>query len=77
SLRYFDVAVPYPSPEVPQYTSVGYVDGIPFSYYDSESRRAVPKAEWILGAMDPQFWKRETRISQRNQKIDRGNLEKV
>ncbi|XP_074710478.1 class I histocompatibility antigen, F10 alpha chain-like isoform X5 [Strix uralensis] len=77
SLRYFAVAVSEPSPGVPEYMSVGYVDGNLFSRYDSDTRMAVPRADWVKGAVDPQFWDRETQIGQSNQQIVRVNLDTV
>ncbi|XP_074786744.1 class I histocompatibility antigen, F10 alpha chain-like isoform X2 [Athene noctua] len=71
SLRYFDVAVKEPSPGVPEFMFVGYVDGNLISRYDSETGRAVPRAGWVEGAVDPQFWDRDTRIGQHNQQFYR------
>ncbi|NXP02334.1 HMR1 protein, partial [Thinocorus orbignyianus] len=64
SLRYFDVAVSEPSPGVPQFVSVAYVDGNPITRYDSETGRMVPQVDWVRGAVDPQYWDRNTQISQ-------------
>ncbi|KAM9211350.1 class I histocompatibility antigen, F10 alpha chain-like [Leptosomus discolor] len=75
SLRYFDVAVSEPSPGVPQFVAVGYVDGNLFVRYDSETRRAVPRADWVRGAVDSQYWDTNTQIAQSNQHIDITGLE--
>ncbi|NXX63999.1 HA1F protein, partial [Scopus umbretta] len=56
SLRYFFVAVSEPSPGVPQFTVVGYVDGNPMTHYDSEIGRAVPRADWMAAGVDQQYW---------------------
>ncbi|NXI38614.1 HA1F protein, partial [Galbula dea] len=75
SLRYFSVAVSDPSPGLPQFMAVGYMDGIPISRYDSEIRRTVPKAEWMETKVDQLYWDRETQITQSNEQVDRVNLE--
>ncbi|NXI40808.1 HA1F protein, partial [Galbula dea] len=75
SLRYFDVAVSDPSPGLPQFMAVGYMDGIPISRYDSEIRRAVPMAKWMETNLDQHYWDEETQITQRNEQVARMNLE--
>ncbi|NXJ01239.1 HA1F protein, partial [Psophia crepitans] len=60
SLRYFHIWVSEPSPGVPQYVSVGYVDGNLISRYDSETRRMVPRADWMAANLDQQYWDEET-----------------
>ncbi|XP_068027257.1 class I histocompatibility antigen, F10 alpha chain-like [Melanerpes formicivorus] len=77
SLRYFQVAVAEPSWGLPQYVTVGYVDGVPISLYDSNTRRMEPKAEWMKANLDQGYWDRNTNINQNNQEIDRMNLDTV
>ncbi|NXN20290.1 HA1F protein, partial [Indicator maculatus] len=77
SLRYFQVAVAEPSWGLPQFVDVGYVDGVPISWYDSETRRVEPKAEWMKANLDQQYWDDETQIGQSNQEVDRVNLDTV
>ncbi|NXH74300.1 HA1F protein, partial [Hydrobates tethys] len=77
SLRYFHVAVSEPSPGVPQYVAVGYVDGNLISRYDSETRRTVPGADWMAANLDPQYWDTETQIEQSNQQVARVSLDTV
>ncbi|NXX83052.1 HA1F protein, partial [Urocolius indicus] len=75
SLRYFDVAVSEPSPGLPQYTSVGYVDGNLFVHYDSERKRMVPRVKWMETNMEPEYWEGQTQIGKRNEQIYRVNLD--
>uniref|UniRef100_A0A8C3JA09 MHC class I-like antigen recognition-like domain-containing protein n=1 Tax=Calidris pygmaea TaxID=425635 RepID=A0A8C3JA09_9CHAR len=75
SLRYFHIAVSEPSPGVPEFVAVGYVDGTLISRYDSETRRVVPRADWMAANLDQQYWERNTQIAQNNQQINRVNLE--
>ncbi|NXP42879.1 HA1F protein, partial [Leiothrix lutea] len=75
SLRYLDVAVSEPSPGIPKYMEIGFVDGIPFERYDSEWGRVEPLTQWIKDGADPEYWERQTQISVRNQHKDARNLE--
>ncbi|NXW40974.1 HA1F protein, partial [Nyctiprogne leucopyga] len=56
------------------YVSVGYVDGIPFVRYDSESREMRPQVDWMVGNVDQQYWDSETQRSKHNQEVVRVGL---
>ncbi|XP_064594093.1 class I histocompatibility antigen, F10 alpha chain-like isoform X1 [Zonotrichia leucophrys gambelii] len=60
SLHYLQVAVSEPSPGIPQFMAIGYLDGIPFTRYDSERGRVEPLTQWIKDGVDPEYWDRET-----------------
>ncbi|XP_077645130.1 class I histocompatibility antigen, F10 alpha chain-like isoform X2 [Lonchura striata] len=75
SLHYLDVAVSEPSPGVPQYMEIGFVDGIPFTRYDSERGRAEPLTQWIKDGAEPGYWDRQTQIGVESQHVDARNLE--
>uniref|UniRef100_A0A8C3KT09 MHC class I-like antigen recognition-like domain-containing protein n=1 Tax=Calidris pygmaea TaxID=425635 RepID=A0A8C3KT09_9CHAR len=77
SLLYFNVAVSEPSPGVPEFVAVGYVDGNLVSYYDSETGRAVPQVDWLAANLDQQYWERRTHIGKTNQQLFRVNLERL
>uniref|UniRef100_A0AAY5KT24 MHC class I-like antigen recognition-like domain-containing protein n=1 Tax=Esox lucius TaxID=8010 RepID=A0AAY5KT24_ESOLU len=49
-------------PNFPEFMTVGMVDGYQIDHYDSITKRAVQKAEWISGAVDPEYWNRNTQI---------------
>ncbi|NXL87209.1 HA1F protein, partial [Alectura lathami] len=66
-----------PSPGMPQFVIVGYVDGEEFVHYDSETRRMEPRTDWMAASMDQQYWDRETQITQRHEQINRLNLDTV
>ncbi|XP_072213890.1 class I histocompatibility antigen, F10 alpha chain-like isoform X2 [Excalfactoria chinensis] len=76
SLRYFHTAITDPGPGLPWFFEVGYVDGEIFVHYDSTARRYVPRTEWMkaAGAVDPEYWDRNTRIAQGNEQNNRVNL---
>nr|AWY93794.1 MHC class I antigen [Anas platyrhynchos] len=75
SLRYFETAVSDPSPGVPQYVAVGYVDGEAFTYYDSETRRTEPRVDGIAAHTDQQYWDMVTEIFQDTEQNYRMNLD--
>nr|AWY93799.1 MHC class I antigen [Anas platyrhynchos] len=75
SLRYFLTAVSDPIPGVPQLVTVGSVDGEVFVYYDSETRRKEPRADWIAAHTNQHCWDSQTEISRMNEQIFRVGLE--
>ncbi|KAM4643534.1 class I histocompatibility antigen, F10 alpha chain-like [Amazona ochrocephala] len=75
SLRYFEVAVSEPSPGVPRYQSVGYVDGNPFVRYTSESKQVEPQTHWIEANVDQEYWDTVTQIERRNQQVGYDGLD--
>ncbi|XP_064330167.1 class I histocompatibility antigen, F10 alpha chain-like [Phalacrocorax carbo] len=74
SLRYFFLAVSEPSPGVPQFTIVEYMDQNPFARYDSEMGHVEPKAHWMAANMDEPFWESRTKTAQRYEQMDYMNL---
>ncbi|KAM8884610.1 major histocompatibility complex class I-related gene protein-like [Synchiropus picturatus] len=62
SLRYFYTASSG-VPNFPEFVAVGLVDEVPIDYYDSNSRRAELKQDWMkqVIADDPSYLERETR----------------
>ncbi|XP_016161179.1 PREDICTED: class I histocompatibility antigen, F10 alpha chain-like isoform X1 [Ficedula albicollis] len=77
SLRYLHVAVSEPSLGIPQFMSVGYLDGIPFTRYDSERGRMEPLTQWIKDSADPEYWDRVTQICVGSQHVTAWNLQTV
>uniref|UniRef100_A0A8C6Y0K3 Ig-like domain-containing protein n=1 Tax=Naja naja TaxID=35670 RepID=A0A8C6Y0K3_NAJNA len=67
-----------PSQGLPQFVTVGYLDGQVFVYYDSHTQKKQPRVSWIekyVGKEDPQYWDRETQISRGNEEAFRVGLE--
>ncbi|XP_072561933.1 class I histocompatibility antigen, F10 alpha chain-like isoform X3 [Paramormyrops kingsleyae] len=62
-------------PNLPEFMTVGLVDGEPFTYYDSNIRREVPRQEWVTKAVDPDYWDQQTQISMRTEPTFRTNIE--
>ncbi|NXF14264.1 HA1F protein, partial [Smithornis capensis] len=75
SLRYLKVAVSEPSPGVPQFMQLGFVDGIPFVRYDSERGRLEPQVPWMAAGAEPGYWDTQTQNSKGHQQVFAGNLE--
>nr|AAC23711.1 MHC class I heavy chain [Antigone canadensis pratensis] len=74
SLRYFYIGVSEPSPGVPQFVIVVYVDGNLISRYDSETGRMVLGRLDEGTNLDQQYWDRETQRGQNNQQFYRCGL---
>ncbi|XP_067267944.1 class I histocompatibility antigen, F10 alpha chain-like [Chanodichthys erythropterus] len=64
SLQYFFTATSG-LPNFPKFVSVGLVDGQPFTYYDSNIRREIPRQEWMAKSEGEEYWDRETQTSNR------------
>ncbi|NWT27424.1 HA1F protein, partial [Cardinalis cardinalis] len=75
SLRYLYVAVSEPSPGIPQYMVLGYLDGIPFTRYDSERGWLEPLTQWMKDGAEPEYWERQTQINEMNHNVAARNLE--
>ncbi|XP_071415770.1 class I histocompatibility antigen, F10 alpha chain-like isoform X1 [Pithys albifrons albifrons] len=75
SLWYQHMAVSEPSPGVPQFMSVGFLDGIPFMRYDSERGRMEPQTPWMGKGPEPGFWDGETKIAEVHQHWAADSLE--
>ncbi|XP_052441319.1 H-2 class I histocompatibility antigen, Q9 alpha chain isoform X2 [Carassius gibelio] len=59
SLRYFYTGVSALN-DFPEFTAVGLVDEGPFTYFDSNTKRTVPKTEWMRQNVGADYWDRET-----------------
>uniref|UniRef100_A0A8C2EEW1 MHC class I-like antigen recognition-like domain-containing protein n=1 Tax=Cyprinus carpio TaxID=7962 RepID=A0A8C2EEW1_CYPCA len=59
SLRYFYTAVSGIS-DFPELTVVGLVDEEQFMYFDSNTKKAVPKTEWIRQNVGADYWDTQT-----------------
>ncbi|NXF28401.1 HA1F protein, partial [Rhodinocichla rosea] len=75
SLSYLYVGVSEPSPGIPQFMQMGFVDGIPFMRSHSEQGRAEPQTQWIKDGAELEYWERQTQISVRNQYVYASKLE--
>ncbi|XP_077404102.1 major histocompatibility complex class I-related protein 1-like isoform X1 [Vanacampus margaritifer] len=76
TLKYFQTASSH-IPNLPSYFYVGYVDGVEISRYDSKSRKAKAKQDWMnkITDEDPHYWERETQIGINNEQVDKVDIE--
>ncbi|XP_066469281.1 major histocompatibility complex class I-related gene protein-like [Tiliqua scincoides] len=58
-----------PGPGLPAFISAGYVDGQLIVHYDSDTKRAVPRAPWMekVTREDPQYWEGSTQLAQHSE----------
>ncbi|KAJ4923447.1 hypothetical protein JOQ06_014036, partial [Pogonophryne albipinna] len=59
----------------PEFVTVGLVDDVEMTHYDSNTKREEPKQDWMkdITAEVPQYWERETQVSlgaQQDYKVD-------
>ncbi|XP_074469535.1 class I histocompatibility antigen, F10 alpha chain-like isoform X2 [Sebastes fasciatus] len=64
-------------PNFPEFVVVGLVDEVVINYYDSNTKRAEPKQDWMSNITDddPQYWERQTGIFMGQQPYFKVNLE--
>ncbi|XP_053302276.1 H-2 class I histocompatibility antigen, Q9 alpha chain [Pleuronectes platessa] len=48
---------------LPEFVAVGLIDEVQFGYYDSNTMKVEPKQDWMLKAIEFQFWERHTQLA--------------
>uniref|UniRef100_A0A672G4G2 Ig-like domain-containing protein n=1 Tax=Salarias fasciatus TaxID=181472 RepID=A0A672G4G2_SALFA len=78
SLKYFYTASTQ-VPNFPEFVTVSLVDEMEIVHYNSNTRRAVPKQDWMkkVTEEDPIFWDTETRVFMGTQQTFKVNIEIV
>ncbi|XP_068614892.1 major histocompatibility complex class I-related gene protein-like, partial [Brachionichthys hirsutus] len=76
SLKYFETASSGVS-NFPEFVSVGLIDDVQMYHYDSKTKRAEPKQDWMdkVTAEDPEYWTRQTGIQVGIQEQSKFNME--
>ncbi|XP_070702217.1 class I histocompatibility antigen, F10 alpha chain-like isoform X2 [Pempheris klunzingeri] len=76
SLKYF-LTASSGVPNFPEFVIVGLVDDVQVVHYDSETKRAEPKQDWMSRVKedDPQYWERDNQILQGAHQIFKGNID--
>ena len=64
-------------PNFPEFVTVGLVDEVEMVHYDSKTRRAEPKQDWMsrITADDPQYFERNTQVAAAQQQVLKDNIE--
>ncbi|XP_033986968.1 major histocompatibility complex class I-related gene protein-like [Trematomus bernacchii] len=64
-------------PNFPEFVTVGLVDEVPISHYDSNTKRVEPKQDWMnkITAEDPEYWERQTELRMDSQLAFKVNIE--
>ncbi|XP_064175871.1 H-2 class I histocompatibility antigen, alpha chain-like [Anguilla rostrata] len=60
--------------DFPEFTAVGMLDDEPFTYYDSDIKRKIPKTEWIKENVGADYWDRYTQILTGTQQTFKANI---
>uniref|UniRef100_A0A3B4B964 Ig-like domain-containing protein n=1 Tax=Periophthalmus magnuspinnatus TaxID=409849 RepID=A0A3B4B964_9GOBI len=77
TLRYFHTSSQVPN--FPEFVSVGYLDDLQITHFDSVTRKYVPKQEWMkkITEEDPQFWERNRQLALGNEQVGKSQIKTV
>ncbi|XP_077447467.1 class I histocompatibility antigen, F10 alpha chain-like [Stigmatopora argus] len=64
-------------PNLPEYMSIAFVDGVPIAHCDGKSGKSSPKQDWVnkITAQDPHYWRSSTGICIDNQQAAKYDIE--
>ena len=62
-------------PNFPEFVVVGLVDEVEIGHYDSNTKKAERKQDWMLNGIDPQFWESQTQLLLGVQQWFKNNLD--
>uniref|UniRef100_A0A8C1MG14 Ig-like domain-containing protein n=1 Tax=Cyprinus carpio TaxID=7962 RepID=A0A8C1MG14_CYPCA len=61
--------------DFPEFVVVGMVDGQKVNYFDSQTMKMVPRADWVSGAVDSDFWNRNGQTATGTHQAFKNNIE--
>nr|QER90662.1 MHC class I alpha antigen [Acipenser dabryanus] len=73
SLRYFYTGISEGT-GLPEFMTVGMLDDVPFTYYDSNIRREKPTQDWMAKSEGPEYWEEQTQVSIGDQQNFKANI---
>uniref|UniRef100_A0AAQ4S6W3 Ig-like domain-containing protein n=2 Tax=Gasterosteus aculeatus TaxID=69293 RepID=A0AAQ4S6W3_GASAC len=78
SMKYF-LTASSGVPNFPEFVIVGLLDEVEMFHYDSNTRRAEPRQDWMSRVTedDPQYWKSETETFMGTQQVYKVDIETV
>lgn len=64
-------------PNFPEFVVIGMVDEVEIIHYDNNTRRAVPKQDWMKKVTEnnTQYWNTETKALNNTLQVFRNNIE--
>ncbi|XP_034150578.1 class I histocompatibility antigen, F10 alpha chain-like isoform X6 [Esox lucius] len=62
-------------PDFPEFVNLGILDGMQIDYYDSNTKKVVPKQDWMAKAVGSDYWDRETQNSIGREKSFKANID--
>ena len=64
-------------PNFPEFVTVGLVDEVQMIHYDSNTKKAEPKQDWMrrVTADYPQYWESQTEVSVGHQQSFKANID--
>ncbi|KAI4886119.1 hypothetical protein NFI96_022458, partial [Prochilodus magdalenae] len=68
SLDYYLTTVT-PNISIPEFTAVGYVDGLEAGYYNSDVRKVILTADWIKNDNDTEHWNIMSAVARDNENV--------
>uniref|UniRef100_A0A8C5S361 MHC class I-like antigen recognition-like domain-containing protein n=1 Tax=Laticauda laticaudata TaxID=8630 RepID=A0A8C5S361_LATLA len=79
SLHYQYVVVSKPSEGLPQFFTMGFLDGQLITYYDSLKKEKIPKVSWMkeVEKEDPNYWKDGSDILKATEQVLQEDLRNV
>ncbi|XP_041068262.1 uncharacterized protein LOC121291255 [Carcharodon carcharias] len=73
SLRYYYTTM-LNSGDLPEFIHAGVLDGVQITYYDSHSKKDVPRQPWMNSSLQQEYWDQETQRLVDREKLSLANV---